>query len=208
MNKFFFIAFTLLFFKVKAQDFIKTSQPAWVQEQIVAFNQKSQSLSSSFVQEKHMSILNKPFVSAGEFYYKQPDKVRWQYNTPFSYTVILVNNHITIKDGKDLQSYDMSKNASFKEINRMMSGLVSGRMIEDKNFESEIFENNTNYRINLKPKLASMQNFMEKVYLYFDKNTFELLKIELFEKEGDKTIIKFENTKINNPINDQVFTNP
>jgi len=50
-----------------------------------------------------------------------------------------------------------------------------------------------------------MQNFMSKIRLFFDKTTYLVTKIEIYESGNDMTIIQFENIKLNQPINDELF---
>jgi len=199
--------FCSMFLVVQAQEFSISKNPQLIQEKIITSNRASESLKAYFVQEKHMSILNKPFISAGHFLYKAPDKVRWEYTEPFSYIVILVNNYVSIKDGSDLQNFDMSKNAVFKEVNRVMSGMVSGRMLEDKNFQGTYYESSDQYKAILVPQISSVNAFVEEIHLYFNKQTLQILSVEMIEKEGDKTVIKFLDTKVNEAISDELFKN-
>ena len=205
MNKLFLLLFTLVGTFTFGQSYTAVSKPQEIQNKIIASNQSAETLQASFVQEKHMSILNKPFVSSGVFYLKQPGRVRWEYKVPFKYIVVLLDDQVSIKDGDDLQNYDMSKNAIFQEINKVMSGMVNGQMLEDENFESSIFESNTDYKVVLKPKLESVKSFITEINVFFDKANYQTLQVVMFEQEGDKTVIKFNNTKINAPINDAIF---
>ncbi len=207
MNNFLIILFSLISSFAFAQDYSAVSNAIEVQNKIIESNQSAETLQASFTQEKHMSILNKPFISTGKFYLKQPEKVRWEYTAPFNYIVVLVDEQVTIKDGDDLQNYDMSKNAIFKEVNKVMSGMVNGKMLEDRSFESSFFESSNDYKVVLKPKVESVRSFITEINVYFDKENFQTLQVTMFEKEGDKTIIKFTDTKINAPINDTVFKN-
>lgn len=207
MNKLIIIFLSLLSTTVFAQNYLPVKDAFEVQNKIIKSNQAATTLQADFTQEKHMSILNKPFISTGIFYLKQPEKVRWEYKTPFKYVVVLVNEQVTIKDGDDLQNYDMSKNAVFKEVNKVMSGMVNGKMLEDKSFENSFFENEKDYKVVLKPKLESVKSFISEINVFFDKQNFQTLQVIMFENDGDKTVIKFNNTKINAPINDAVFKN-
>jgi len=207
MNNYLILLFSLISSFAFAQDYSPVSNPLEIQNKIIKSNQAAKTLQASFTQEKHMSILNKPFISTGKFYLKQPEKVRWEYTAPFNYVVVLVNEQVAIKDGDDLQNYDMSKNAIFKEVNKVMSGMVNGKMLEDKSFETTFFENANNYKVVLKPKIESVKNFITEINVYFDKENFQTLQVTMFENEGDKTIIKFNDTLINAPINDAVFKN-
>lgn len=207
MNKLITIIFILFNTVAFSQTYTLVNNTVEIQNKIIKSNQAAKTLQAEFTQEKHMSILNKPFISTGAFYLKQPDMVRWEYKAPFKYVVVLVNEQVSIKDGDDLQNYDMSKNAVFKEVNKVMSGMVNGKMLEDKNFDSAFYESTKDFKVVLKPKLESVKSFISEINVFFDKVNFQTLQVIMFEKDGDKTVIKFNNTKINAPINDAVFEN-
>ena len=188
-----------------SQEFKLVENPAFIQEKIIESNRSTESLKANFTQEKHMSILNKPFISTGNLAYKAPDKIKWEYEQPFSYIVVLVKNRVTIKDGDDLQNYDMSQNAVFKEINRVVNGMISGRMLEDKNFINTYYESLYEYKVTLVPTDAGLKEFIEEIHLVFDNETLEMKVMEMIEKEGDKTVVKFIDVKLNEEIPDETF---
>lgn len=188
-----------------AQNFTKVDNQDGVQEEIISASESIQTLNASFSQEKHMSILDNPFISKGNFYYKQTNKVRWEYLNPFSYTVILHDGHVKIKDGEDIENYNLSNNTIFREINDIISGMMNGKMLEDKSFKTELFESSSQYKAVLIPQISSMRNFIEEVHLYFDKETKLVSKVEMLEKGGDKTVIILSDYKVNSPISEDVF---
>ncbi|MEZ4930254.1 MAG: outer membrane lipoprotein carrier protein LolA [Chitinophagales bacterium] len=188
-----------------SQEYTKISNSKALEQKIIATNSAASTLQASFTQEKHMSILNKPFVSTGKFYYKNPDKMRWEYMVPFSYIVVLKNNKVSIKDGDDLQNYDMSNNAIFKEINNTMGGMMSGKMLEDENFSKSFYESKNAYKVVLLPNSDKIKSFIEEIHLFLNKETLLINSVEMLENGGDKTVILFENIKQNSPINEVVF---
>ncbi len=46
------------------------------------------SMSCTFVQTKNLSMLNDKMVSKGQMYYSQPNKLRWEYTSPYNYIFI------------------------------------------------------------------------------------------------------------------------
>lgn len=206
MNKLFFtLGFIFIGMLGFTQEYSKINNSKALEQKIIAANSSASTLQASFTQEKHMSILNKPFVSTGKFYYKNPDRIRWEYTSPFSYTVVLKNNKVSIKDGNDLQNYDMSNNAIFKEINNTMGGMMSGKMLEDDNFTKTFYESKSNYKAVLLPKSDKIKSFVKEIHLILNKETLLINNVEMLENGGDKTIILFQNTKQNSPISDTVF---
>lgn len=202
------IGFIIIFFTYSnAQEFQKINDFEAIQLEIIEKNSAVNTLHSKFTQEKHLDILDQPFISSGEFFLKQPDFVRWEYQKPFSYIVVLKNMRVSIKDGDDLQNYDMSKNPVFKELNKVLNGLMNGRMLDDKNFETRFFQNNDEYKVTLMPILDKIKNFVQSIDIYFNKETLLVSKITMFEDGEDKTVISFENTEVNTNIEDSKFTN-
>ena len=205
MNKIIIILF-LLIHVAFAQEFSVVENPEVVQNKIISTSESIQTLRASFSQEKYMSILDNPFVSEGNFFYKQTNKVRWEYLEPFIYTVILRDGHVKIRDGEDVENYNLGNNTIFREINDIISGMMNGKMLEDKSFSTTLYENTREYKAVLIPQVPSMRKFIDEVHLYFDKNSKLVVKVEMMEKGGDKTVIILTDYQVNTPIAENVFT--
>ena len=50
--------------------------------EIAAFSSEVNTLSSDFIQEKHLSMLNNVLISKGRFYYKRNERLRWALTEP------------------------------------------------------------------------------------------------------------------------------
>lgn len=206
MNKILLIiALVFIGINSHAQEYTKISDSRDLEQKVIKANSAISSLQASFKQEKHMSILNQPFISVGKLYYKNPDKIRWEYTSPFSYIVVLKNNKVSIKDGNDLQNYDMSNNAIFKEINNTMGGMMSGKMLEDNNFTKTFYQSKDAYKVVLLPKTNEIKNFVQEIHLFLNKNTLLMQSIDMLENGGDKTRIILENAKQNQAISESIF---
>ncbi len=202
------VMFILMFLgciAVQGQSFSKVKETEGVETFIINANKNVKSIKTDFIQKKHMDILNKPFVSSGKLFVVQPNKVRWEYAKPFTYTMLMVNNHILIKDGSISQEMDLSKNVIFKEISKVMSVFMYGQMINDKIFETNIYEGTDSYKVHLLPKLASVKLFLDSIDVFFNKKTGIVHKIVMHEKGGDKNEILFINTQLNETLNEAIF---
>ena len=74
------------------------------------------SLQCDFVQSKRMKILNKDMISKGVLYFKKPDKIRWQYTTPYDYTFIMNGDKVQIKSTKSTKNIDIQGNKIFRQV--------------------------------------------------------------------------------------------
>lgn len=183
----------------KVEDFAK------MEKEILEKSKNLSSLNSNFTQEKTMAYLDEVIVSKGDFWYKHPNKVRWQYNEPFEYVISINDNRFTIKDGGKINQFDTKSNPAFRELNSLIVSIAKGDLISDDRFEIEPFENSENYFLKLTPKDANMKNFISMTELFIDKATGVAIKIIMYESESDYTVISFSNSKLNEEISDSIF---
>ena len=126
-------------------------------------------------------------------------------------TVIFKNSEITktisdiIKDDDKVNEYDINSNKAFEEINKLILSSVNGN-INENNFEIKAFQNSTTYKIILVSKDIGMQKVINKTELFFDKKDLSVIKIKIIENENDYTIISFIDKKLNETIQDNIFT--
>ena len=132
--------------------------------------------------------------------------IRWQYNTPYSYTFILNNNKVTIKKGNHSEVIDVNKNKMFKEIARIMMNSVLGKVLTDKaDFKSSVVHKGVYYIVTLIPQKKEMKQMFTSILLHYDTKLKLVTKVEMHEKNGDSTLIELKNIKKNTPINASQF---
>jgi outer membrane lipoprotein-sorting protein len=88
-----------------------------------------QSISSDFTQEKEMKILEEKIRSKGRFLFKKESKLRWEYTSPFSYTILINGPVITIRDETSTRAFNMQSNKVFAEVNAIILGSVRGTLL-------------------------------------------------------------------------------
>lgn len=159
-----------------------------------------------FVQTKHMKILNDKMVSEGRMSYQQPNALRWEYTTPYTYTFILNDNKILLKNNRRSDVIDVNQNKMFKEIARIMMNSIVGKCLtDDKAFKTTIAETPAEWVATLLPQKKDMKQMWTKLILHFDRKQNAVVKVEMFEKSGDFTVIDLKNAKTNKPIDKKVF---
>ena len=207
-----FIKITILIFAINisssfAQDksFKRITNLEKVKSKIAEYSNKTNSIKSNFVQEKHLEILETPLISEGQFYYKKQNNIRWEYTTPLQYIIVIHNGKFTIKDETKISEYDIESNKIFKEINNMIITSMKGEIINNKDFTTSFFENNTYYLAKLKPNKKEIAGFISLIKIYFDKTDFSVSKVIMIETEQDYTQIVFKNKSINTSLNDSIF---
>ena len=164
-------------------------------------------LQCDFVQTKSLKMLGDKMVSKGKMYCSQPNQLRWEYISPYSYIFILNNNNVLLKKGNRSDVIDVNQNKMFKEIARIMMNSVLGKSLTDKkDFKVIVSGNSQQYTATLVPLKKDMKQMFTKIMLHYDVKAGMVKKVDMFEKNGDNTVIELVNIKKNSQINASVYS--
>ena len=159
-----------------------------------------------FVQTKHLKMLNNDFVSHGKMYYQQSNKLRWEYTSPYSYTFILNNDQVLLKNKQRNDLIDVKQNKLFREIVRiMMSSVIGNCLTDDKNYKVSVAAIGNEWVATLLPQRKDMKQMFPKLILHFNAKKSVVNNVELYDKNGEKTIIELKNIRINETIPSNMF---
>lgn len=180
---------------------------AAVKSQINAAAARLRTMQCDFVQTKHMRMLNDKMVSRGRMYYVQPNKLRWEYTSPYTYTFVLNNSQVMMSRGRKNQVIDVNQSKVFKEITRIMMNSVVGKCLNDgKDFKTSITGSSTEWIATLVPLKKNMKQMFKTIKIHFNKKRSMVSVVELLEKNGDRTVIELRNVRPNQSINGNLFT--
>lgn len=166
---------------------------------------KIKSLSTDFVQYKHLDFLAKDIETSGKMSFKEPNMLLWQYKKPYNYSIVFKNQKIIINDEGKKSSMDVGSSKLFAKINKLIVGSVSGNMFDDKEFTISYFKNKTNAITKFIPKDAALKKYIKQIELTFDKDDATVIQVKLIESSEDYTKIVLKNKIINAKIDDSVF---
>jgi len=185
--------------RTSAQDNYKAmSDIGAFKTKLAAISESTQSIVSDFVQEKNLSILSEKIISKGQFFFKKPNQIRWEYTEPYKYLIIISNNQLLTRDDKNQKQYDIQSSAMFQEMNRFISGIVQGDLLKNENdYAITYFEGNKSYYVKLIPRNEDMKQMLNEVHIYFDRNDLTVSSLKMIESGGDYTRITFINRKMN-----------
>ena len=166
---------------------------------------KIKSMSSDFVQYKHLDFLSKDIESSGKMLFKEPNSIQWQYKKPYNYSIVFKNGKILINDEGKKSVTDVGNSKIFKKINKLIVGSVSGDMFDDKEFQITYFKTSVNNIAKLIPKDASLKKNIKQIELTFNKDDATVIQVKLIESSEDYTRIVLKNKVINAKIDDSIF---
>jgi outer membrane lipoprotein carrier protein len=182
------------------------------QAAIAKINKAASSLKTmtcTFVQTKHLSMLNDKMVSKGSMRYKQSDKLRWEYTSPYQYLFIFNGTKVYVGNKSRKDVIDTGTNKVFKEVARIMMNTVTGKALSNSSdFTVDIASTATTYDVTLVPKKKDLKQLFTKIQLIFTKTNIMISEVNIFEKNGDSTNIELKNITPNSEVNESYFTIP
>ncbi|MCE7041525.1 outer membrane lipoprotein carrier protein LolA [Dyadobacter sp. CY312] len=200
------LLFLLVTFDGIAQSFKPVSDPGKVGASLKRSSEAANTIQADFQEEKVMAVLRNSERSSGVFYYKKNDKMRWEQQIPVKYVILINGDKLRVQEaGKEKNVGQAGRIAG--QIKELMMGLVNGDFQNNKAFKQTISENPTAYLVTLVPVSKRLKNVYAKIDLLFAKNNLRLKELTFFQKDGDKSILRFTNEKVNEPIAESVFVN-
>ena len=158
-----------------------------------------QSLQCRFVQEKTSSMLAEPMVSEGLMQYIAPDKLRWEYTSPYAFALVVDGEHIVREvDGK-AEVIDGNSSRMVQGIVNIIMGSASGKNLFDASvFDMVLYDEGDTWRAVMNPKRRDMKRMFSQLVFHFDKKTKGINRVEFKESAGDVTVIRFEEMQVKN----------
>jgi outer membrane lipoprotein carrier protein len=158
---------------------------------------------ATFVQRRHVALFEGELESRGRFYFKRPDRVRWDVEMPISSTLILTDNGLsgTQPDGSPVRAAGLPISAA--EITGLLSGSVETAALHFAiGWPSDA---HGGYTFVLRPRSPRLRRLLQSVVLDLAPREKSLRRIIITEAGGDRTEITFEHMEINRAIPDEYF---
>jgi outer membrane lipoprotein-sorting protein len=194
-----------LYIGAAAQEYIPVPDARELEAEIKKQSGLIQTIQSHFVQTKTLEALEMTIVSAGKFWFKRENSLRWEYQKPYLYTIGINKGEFVIKDGDKVSKYDIASNKVFKEINDIIVSSVKGDLLSSSKFEAAAYQNQSSYKLVLLPKDSNIKQALEKIEMYFSKEDMSVYKLVMIESDKDYTVLEFENRRQNEAISDSIF---
>jgi outer membrane lipoprotein carrier protein len=176
-------------------------------QSVAQVSKKIKTLSTDFVQYKHLDFLSKDIETSGKMVFKEPNLLLWQYKKPYSYSIIFKNGKILINDEGKKSAVDIGNSKLFGKINKLIVGSVSGDLFDDKEFSISYFKNKDQNITKFIPKDATLKKYIKQIELTFDKTDATVVQVKLLESSADFTRIVLKNKVINAKVDEASFTN-
>ena len=192
--------------------FAQSYRPATPEQQkeltqkIAAASEQMKTLRCDFVQKSTISILADEMVSEGALFFKQSDKLSWEYTKPFQYRFTLNGDKVMIHSGETRNIIDVNQSKLFKDISKIIiSGINGTGIFEEDRFAAKINIGTQDFQVVLTPKPRELRQLFKTITLTFNKTDYTVNTVEIREQSDDITLIIMTNKQINKELDDEIF---
>lgn len=145
-------------------------------------------------------------VSTGSFSYKKENRLRWQFNEPIDYIILIKDNTMRLReDGKEKHYKGVDK--ILRQVKEIILGCIDGSIISNTNYKTAFSTNTTAVKMDLQPKDKQLREFIQRIEVEFEKKDTRLRSVLLTDPSGDITRILFSDIRTGQPINESTFSN-
>ena len=189
-----------------AQTQLSDTQSQAVMSQLTQAAASMQTMQCRFVQEKTSTMLAEPSVSEGLMYFVAPDKMRWEYTSPYAFALVVNGERIVkVTDGKT-EVLEGNSSRMYQGIVSIIMGSASGKKLFDTSaFDIVLCDDDVFWKAEMTPKRRDMKRMFSQLVFRFDKKTNGISRVEFIGSDGDVTLIRFEEIKLNEAIGEDKF---
>ena len=175
-----------------AQTQLTESQSQEVINQLTQAAASMQSMQCRFVQEKTSAMLAEPSVAQGTMHYAAPDRMRWEYTTPYAFALVVNGERIVkVTDGK-AEVLEGNAGRMYQGMVGLIMGSASGRKLFDTTvFDIVLYDDNGFWRADMTPKRRDMKRMFSQLVFRFEKKTNGISRVEFVGSAGAVTSIRF-----------------
>ena len=172
-----------------------------------------QTVEAEFVQTKHLQVFQNEIVLKGKMGLRREGAdLAWHVTSPIRYSVCFRGAVMTQWDetSQKTTTFDTASNPLLKALLDQMRGWFSGNLSEmQREYDLTLREAPKTGRpvLTCIPK-GEISNFMKEIEIRFAEETGYIDSVKLVEASGDWSEIQFLNTKLNQPLSDQLFHHP
>lgn len=148
------------------------------------------SRSASFVERKHVAILNAPLESSGKLVYTAPGRLEKHTVAPRAESLVLDGDRLTLEDKGRGEKRTLAL-PEYPVIQAFVEGVrstLAGDLATLNRFYQVALEGNQRrWRLLLKPREQRMQDFVREIRI--SGSLDRIRTIEIVETEGDRSVM-------------------
>ncbi len=166
-----------------------------------------QTLSSDFSQERHLAMMKAPLTSIGRFAYERPDHLYWEIvkPSPMGFAVRGDKGRRWGGDSGVSETLEINQEPMIRAIiDQVFAWTRADFPWLEKRYRITVAEE-TAHTLILAPLSFQEKNFLDHITVTFSEDWTHVRQVELHEKGGDFTRLRFMNTLLNPPLPKDLF---
>ena len=166
-----------------------------------------QTLSSDFSQERVLSLLKEPLISSGRFAYEKPDRLYWEIVKPSPMGFVVQGNKAKRWSGGSgaAETVEIEQERMIKAIVEQVFAWARADFTWlEKRYRITLREESP-YSLKLIPLSFQEKKFLAYITIVFSEDWTHVRSVELHEKGGDLTRLRFINTLLNPSLPKDLF---
>lgn len=168
---------------------------AFSQQDLVLQLQKPSNLQGQFSQQRFLNGLTKPMTTQGDFVLLKNQGLLWQMKKPFENQLRVKADGISQWNGSEWVS---SQQLGQSEQIKLFLGLLSGDVAAlSSQFDLQLNGTEKAWQLSLVPNSLLMKQIFDNIEIRGD---LVVKSIEIREKQGDRTLIRFEQIQQDQPL--------
>ncbi|WP_297957833.1 outer membrane lipoprotein carrier protein LolA [uncultured Neisseria sp.] len=161
--------------------------------------QKPSNVQGAFTQQRQLKSLSKPMITGGKFVLIPKKGLLWQMQKPFETTLRVRADGIMQWNGSAWTNPNQGKVGQSQQIKLFLDLLGGNTQGLEKQFDLALSGTEKQWTLNLTPKTAVTRQIFNRIAISGDN---VVRKIELDEKQGDKTVMQFREVQTGKPLDD------
>ncbi len=163
-------------------------------------------LASDFVQEKHLAVFQEVLQSKGRLYFQRPDRLRWELTAPVASGFVLDGGRgrrWNSRSGEE-EDFQLDREPVMKLVAEQLFAWAGGDFTRLRQQYRISVLNAAPVVLRLEP-LAAASGFLDYLRVAFAADGRHVEVVEVHEKDGDFTRIRFIDTRLNLPLPADTF---
>jgi outer membrane lipoprotein carrier protein len=176
-------------------------------EKIKRANLECTSISSDFIQIKHLSFMNEDVSSSGKFFYSKPDRLLMKYEQPAGDLMLINKDQLVMIAAGKYSKASAKSSSKARAMKNILSSCLQGNVSLIDGVTLSCEETADSYVITAKLKKKTKSG-INKIVLNYDKSDLILAVLRMEESDGSYTAYKLVNKILNQSVDDGVFKAP
>ncbi len=186
---------------------LSADEAAVLKSKVLKTASNIQTITSNFVQKKHLDFLSNDIETFGKMVFKAPDLIKWEYTDPYRYSIVFKEDKLHINDEGTREEINLKGNKRFQSLNDLIAKSMKGDLFDEQEFRIAYFKKGGHFLVKFYPNRKELNTYIKAFELTFDAKEANVLAVKMIEPTEDYTQIVFENRQLNTSIADEVFSN-